>query len=245
MKTHLSLIFIFVFLLGSGQTLETTYEKQQERYHKKYLTLMDESKTIDLKKLGKIVLKTIDESKLKKDNLVFVLKDLDVKIFYFEIDAYEYVPSTVINPYFNQAIFWTENNAKYLVKKFKKNLISSKSDYNVFIDYNRLKNLDNKIFAKELSNQKLGKYKKEEGGKISEKEFLYFPYKKKENLKLESIEKENINFDIINIEFQNFEGKIVSFRIIYNSDKENSVTKTYQYQNKKWLEIPTVEEYKF
>ena len=245
MKTLFSFLFVFLFVFGFGQRNYTTYEKRQELYQENYKALMAESKSIDLKKLDKIILKNIDEKKLKKDNLVFIIEDLDVKIFPFEIDAYEYVPSKAINPYFNQSTFWTRKNIKYLVDKLKKNIIPYKGGYEYgFIDSIQLKNLDNKIFAKELSNQKIGKYLQEKDGKISEKVFLYFPYDD-ENLELKSIEKENINFDTINIKFRNFQGKIVSFKIIYNADRENTVTKTYQYQNKTWIEIPTKEEYEF
>jgi len=235
-----------MFLLGFGQGKKSHYQKSQELYHETFELLMNESKTVNLRKLKKIVLNNIDDKKLTKNNLVFVIKDLDEKIFAFEIDAYQYVPSTALHPYFNQATFWTKKNINYLVNKFKKNLIPSRSSYQYsFInDSIQLKSLDNKIFAKELSNQKKGKYIQEEASKISEKEILYFPYRN-ENLELKCIEKENVNFDVIDVQFRNFEGKVVSLKIIYNDDRDNAVTKTYQYQNKTWVEIPTKKEHEF
>gem|GEM_PF-6504969 len=247
MKALFSFFVIFLFLLGFGQQKKSSYEKKLELYQENYKALMAESKSMDLKQLEKIILKNIDSKKLRKDNLVFVIDDLDVKIFPFEIDAYQYVPSISTNPYFNQATLWTENSVKYLVNRMKKNLIPYRSGYqsDFIIDSIQLKNLDNKIFARELSNQKIGKYIQQKEGKIFEKEFLYFPYNDKESLELKSMDNVNINFDTINLLFRNLKGKIVSFKIIYNDDKKNAVTKTYQYQNKTWVEIPTTQEHEF
>lgn len=246
MKALFSLAMFFLFLLGFGQGKKSNYQKRQEIYQETFELLMNESKTVNLRKLEKIVLNNIDEKKLIKNNLVFIIKDLDEKIFAFEIDAYQYAPSTALHPYFNQATFWTKKNINYLVNKFKKNLIPSKSiyQYSFINDSIQLKNLDNKIFAKELSKQKKGKYIQEETRKISEKEFLYFPYRN-ENLELKRIENENINFDVIDLQFRNFQSKVVSFKIIYNNDLDKVVVKTYQYQNKSWVEIPTKKEYEF
>ena len=209
---------------------------------------MKESKIMNLKKFDKIVLGSIDESKLKKENVVFIIQDLDIKIFYYYEDVYSYTSSEARCPYYNQAIFWNVKNVKYLVNKFRKNFIPKK--YGVefgFInekDKNILKHIDNKVFAKDLLNQKKGKYVEINKGKIFEKEILFFPYNRN-NLELKVIDNENVNFDTVRIEFQNFIGKVIGFKIIYNGNEKELTQKTYQYQNKNWVEIPTTDEYKF
>jgi hypothetical protein len=55
----------------------------------------------------------------------------------------------------------------------------------------------------------------------------------------------NKNFNTLKLEFFNYPNKIVKIGFVYNSDYENKIYKTYQYQNKNWVEIPTIDEYKF
>ena len=128
------------------------------------------------------------------------------------------------------------------------NLDSLKQDdiisVNIVKDKNILKHIDNKVFAKDLLNQKKGKYVEINKGKIFEKEILFFPYNRN-NLELKVIGNENVNFDTVRIEFQNFIGKVIGFKIIYNGNEKELTQKTYQYQNKNWVEIPTTDEYKF
>ena len=82
MKTPLSFLLFFLFLLGFGQTKENSYEYRKQKYEETvYNELMKESKIMNLKKFDKIVLGSIDESKLKKENVVFIIQDLDIKIF--------------------------------------------------------------------------------------------------------------------------------------------------------------------
>ena len=84
MKTPLSFLLLFLFLLGFGQTKENSYEYRKQKYEETvYNELMKESKIMNLKKFDKIVLGSIDESKLKKENVVFLIQDLDIKIFYY------------------------------------------------------------------------------------------------------------------------------------------------------------------
>ena len=64
-------------------------------------------------------------------------------------------------------------------------------------------------------------------------------------MELKVIGNENVNFDTVRIEFQNFIGKVIGFKIIYNGNEKELTQKTYQYQNKNWVEIPTTDEYKF
>ena len=249
MKTPLSFLLLFLFLLVFGQTKENSYEYRKQKYEETvYNELMKESKIMNLKKFDKIVLGSIDESKLKKENVVFLIQDLDIKIFYYYEDVYSYTSSKARCPYYTQAIFWNVKNVKYLVNKFRKNFIPKK--YGVefgFInekDKNILKHIDNKVFAKDLLNQKKGKYVEINKGKIFEKEILFFPYNRN-NLELKVIGNENVNFDTVRIEFQNFIGKVIGFKIIYYGNEKELTQKTYQYQNKNWVEIPTTDEYKF
>ena len=81
MKTPLSFLLLFLFLLVFGQTKENSYEYRKQKYEETvYNELMKESKIMNLKKFDKIVLGSIDESKLKKENVVFIIQDLDIKI---------------------------------------------------------------------------------------------------------------------------------------------------------------------
>ena len=74
MKTPLSFLLFFLFLLGFGQTKENSYEYRKQKYEETvYNELMKESKIMNLKKFDKIVLGSIDESKLKKENVVFFM----------------------------------------------------------------------------------------------------------------------------------------------------------------------------
>ena len=76
MKTPLSFLLFFLFLLGFGQTKENSYEYRKQKYEETvYNELMKESKIMNLKKFDKIVLGSIDESKLKKENVGFLIQD--------------------------------------------------------------------------------------------------------------------------------------------------------------------------
>ncbi|MFN8364227.1 MAG: hypothetical protein U0T78_02720 [Cloacibacterium normanense] len=68
MKTPLSFLLLFLFLLVFGQTKENSYEYRKQKYEETvYNELMKESKIMNLKKFDKIVLGSIDESKLKEN----------------------------------------------------------------------------------------------------------------------------------------------------------------------------------
>jgi hypothetical protein len=82
--------------------------------------------------------------------------------------------------------------------------------------------------------------------KRDEIDMCYLPYENNGNLHLINDEtNNNKNFNTLKLEFFNYPNKIVKIGFVYNSDYENKIYKTYQYQNKNWVEIPTIDEYKF
>ena len=82
--------------------------------------------------------------------------------------------------------------------------------------------------------------------KKDEIDMCYLPYENNGNLHLINDEtNNNKNFNTLKLEFFNYPNKIVKIGFVYNSDYENKIYKTYQYQNKNWVEIPSTDEYKF
>ena len=109
------------------------------------------------------------------------------------------VLNSYINNFINKYIDKKTRNQKFLINRI---------NYIEYKDKNILKHIDNKVFAKDLLNQKKGKYVEINKGKIFEKEILFFPYNRN-NLELKVIGNENVNFDTVRIEFQNFIGKVM------------------------------------
>lgn len=159
------------------------------------------------------------------------------------INTTDYVPTyNIENPVYNAKFFWTEENIQKIVKKWRKNLVPALG-YEVFLNKNRESkeafylSIRDMKFYELVVNQKAGKFLKKKEGKYTFETELYYFQSDDENLILQDINNEK-NYDVLNLIFRNKLGKIVVVRL-------NQKYKTYQYQNKKWVEIATIDEYKF
>lgn len=212
-----------------------------------YRKLKEEAKKTNYSKLANEIIKDIDLSKLPEKNLIFIYNDKPFKMIFNNEPCKCCFESLSTNPVYNDPVFWSKKNIKLMVKEFKKNLIPRNGTRHVFI-YDKLMSKSTTNFGKltaDTKKQKKGKYiEMYNGSNEEEQNFFYFPFHKKEDLLLvKNTETDNRNYDELYLKFTNYLGKIVTIRYEYNED--NSIYKTYQYQNKKWVEIPTIDEYKF
>lgn len=274
MKTPFSFLLLFLFLLGFGQKIENTRGYQIEKYciekNKIYLELEKDFKGVNFSKLYTKIVSDFDLEKIKGNNLVFYFRNLENERKGFVFEDEWICKNNSLNPFYNQTSFWNKKTIRYIQKKLNKNLIpflQRIGDY-VFVN-NSEENLDERteyyyfreskklieLTKKQSKGTLIKKYKRFDSSKKEEitneekKEFYYFPYSK-DKLELITLQGENQNFDTIFLEFLNKPGKIVVVKFQYNLDEpiskdEDTVYKTYQYQNKKWVEIPTTDEYKF
>jgi len=273
MKTPLSFLLLFLFLLGFGQKTESTRSYQIEKYcneqNKIYLQLEKDFKRVDFSKLYIKIVSDFDLEKIKDDNLVFHFRNLENERRGSVFEDEWICENNSLNPFYNQVSFWNKKTIKYIQKKLNKNLIPflQRIDDYVFVD-NSEENLDERteyyyfreskklieLTKKQSKGTLIKKYKRfDSSNKVEtvdeKKEFYYFPYNK-DKLELITLQGENQNFDTVFLEFLNKPGKIVVVKFKYNLDEpiskdEDTVYKTYQYQNNKWVEIPTTDEYKF
>ena len=245
MKTPLSFLLLFLFLLGFGQKIRDTtcgYEKHLSEYKQVLL----ESKYIDYSKLYKNIVNDIDKRRLSNKNLVFLVEDKKIINPYDEqIGECEYVSKFWLNPNYNQTNFWNKLNIEFLKKRLKKNLIPARySEYSSiqFITDNTLKS-DFIELVKLVKEQKIAEIIEKQNQRITiRKKIYYFPYFIKDLVLINNIDKKN--YDLLYLKFYNYKKRIVTVRFDY-LDNKDGYYKTYQYQNKKWVEIPTTDEYKF
>ena len=269
MKTPLSFLLLFLFLLGFGQKTSYQIEKYCNKQNKIYLQLEKDFKRVDFSKLYIKIVSDFDLEKIKDDNLVFHFRNLENERKGSVFEDEWICENNSLNPFYNQVSFWNKKTIKYIQKKLNKNLIPflQRIDDYVFVD-NSEENLDERteyyyfreskklieLTKKQSKGTLIKKYKRfDSSNKVEtvdeKKEFYYFPYNK-DKLELITLQGENQNFDTVFLEFLNKPGKIVVVKFKYNLDEpiskdEDTVYKTYQYQNKNWVEIPTTDEYKF
>ena len=253
-KLNTSFIFIFIFLfsLGFGQIKDSLrkdrIEKELVQYEKqKQDSLISDFQNVNFEKLTDEIINEIAFSKnIRKKNLIFIYEPLRIEQKLL-INATDRVPYyNIENPAYNQKQFWTEKSIKKLVKLTKKHLIPQLQINNYFINNSKetqttihyFYNKNDELFKKNNIKKK-GKFVDFLG---KETDFFYFPYKCQQEIVISNIDGKK-NYGVINVEFANFIGKIVTIKFIYNDNYE--IYKTYQYQNKKWVEIITTEKYKF
>ena len=263
MKTPFSFLLLFLFLLGFGQKIKD----DSCSYYRKHLyelaeKVKKEKNQINYKKLIEIIDRDINKEKIKTENLVLIY-NVDFN-YYPRLADDEVIKNdclldekfNCIN--FNQETFWTKNNIKFLSKYLNKNIILSnqnltftksrhdeyKKDY-----YKKSFNKKNRHYVslkRFFQKQKQGNYTLVTSVKKDEIDMCYLPYENSGNLHLIYDQTNNSkNFNTLKLEFFNYPNKIVKIGFVYNSDYENKIYKTYQCQNKNWVEIPTTDEYKF
>src|SRR5215813_10139063 len=119
---YVQLLFIlsFTFFLSCFCTAQMSRQQAEAERMKMEVTvyseLIMESQQVDLKKISKIVLKSINKNYLTKPNLVFEIENLNPVHIASDLQPVEYVPSRMRNPYFNQITFWNKKNISFLVK---------------------------------------------------------------------------------------------------------------------------------
>ena len=247
MKTNLSFLIIFFFALSYSQTGRDTVaeqkyiDEQKIEDFKRCNILIKDFEGVSFKKLGKIVANNITFDNTKKSMIIQYTLPFGYKPEII-IDIYDYTPvyCNYKNPIYNQSDFWNKTTVKYLQRKYFINLIPYLHDKGEFINDETVKtNVKKddkaiKFFLKSQMTEIDGHFNANNGEK-----YYYFPYKNNKN----KIDLSEQNSQKIEIKFRNYLGKIVSVQ--YKYDEHNSIYNTYQYQNKKWVEIPTIEEYKF
>ena len=263
MKIPLSFLLLFLFLLGFGQKMkyDSCYD-YGEYVNDLAEKVKKEKNQINYKKLIKIIDRDINKEKLNSENLVLTYNvDLDYYPHIVMDETIKYgcsVDEKLYHPNFNQETFLTKSNINFLSKYLNKNIILSNQNL-TFIKPKQ--NEDKKSYYKKSFNkknrhyvslkrffqkQKQGNYTLVTSVKKDEIDMCYLPYENNGNLHLINDEtNNNKNFNTLKLEFFNYPNKIVKIGFVYNSDYENKIYKTYQYQNKNWVEIPTTDEYKF
>jgi len=234
---------LFFFLLSSLINAQLSQQENEARKMKMevsiYSELIMESQQVDLKKINRIVLKSINKNYLTKPNLVFEIENLNPVHIASDLQPIEYTPSRMRNPYFNQVTFWNKKNISFLVKNLKRNLIPYRVDgYNYgYLSPNNKKIiqlLDESYIKHHILEQKEGKIITVKNNKTSEDKILYFPYDSQP-----LVLKENgdlTNFDKIRIDFSNRYEKIIEFTISYNFN-EHRERFVYQYIHNQWKAI--------
>ena len=246
MKTPLSFLLLFLFLLGFGQSNEGFVRDSLRRIEEVKLekNIIRNFENLEYKSLKTKIINDIDFSKILQKNIVFCYENYsyDVARVFIDLNDANQPLNNFKNPAFNQKDFWTIKTLKTLSKKTNKNFIP-------ILDTDKIENINQ--FKKTLHynySRKdpilllLNKFKK---GKIKvvKSEFYYFSTENN-NLELNRNEYEHMEkLGKLNIEFGNYLNKIVTVKFTYN-DKDETY-KTYQSQTKKWVAIPTTDEYKF
>lgn len=249
MKPHFTFFFIFLFLLGFAQTNEgfirdSLRRIEEQKLEKKIIT---DFQNLEYESLRKKIINEIDFSKLTQNNIVFYYENCsyDVAKVFIDLNDANQPLNNFKNPAFNQKDFWTIKTLKNLSKKTHKNFIPILGTDKIE-DINQFKKTLHYYSKKDPILSLLNKFKK--GKMIAndnrlKNEFYYFSTNRN-ILEFNQNDAENIeNLGRLSIEFRNYLKKIVTIKFTYNDNEE--IYKTYQYQNKKWVEIPTTDEYKF
>ena len=190
MKTPLSFLLLFLFLLGFGQKKEQKpsyeeiecdrYVKQLEERNK---ILKKEARKINFKKINKLIFKEILSNEFSKDDIIIIIEK------YREQRGPCILNPKILYPIYTEKEFWNKKN----ISKFSKKL-------------------NKKIKIQTISS-------------------------------IEDTKIDNKTTNSLCLQFTTLKEKKVLVKYII--DKNKNYYKTYQYQNKKWVEIPTTDEYKF
>lgn len=196
---------------------------------KLYKLFKKEANKIDYKSLGNVIIKDLDLENMPDKNIGFKLYSTEVVYATFVVCSNNF---NTKNPNYNYLDFYTPENIKLLHKKIQKNLYFDFSD-------SKFENNEYRPIKKEIINHPFYKYLASMKG--ADKTICYDP---------DTVVSEPITLNEagwIELDFRNHLGGIVVVKydyFIYNKFSP-IVFKTYQYRDKKWLEIPTKYEYQF
>lgn len=196
---------------------------------KLYKLFKKEAKKIDYNSLSQVIIKDLDIKNIQDKNIIFKLYTTETVYATFTICSSNL---NIKNPNYNYLDFYTPENIKLLHKKLKKNLYFDFSDSD-------FENNEYRPLKKETVKHAFYKYLS--SMKSADKTVCYDP---------DMVVSEPITLNEggwIQINFRNHLGGIVVVKydyFIYNKFSP-VVFKTYQYQGKKWVEIPTKNEHLF
>lgn len=249
MKNYASFLFFFC-LLSYGQIprdtiRESRLEKERESEAlKKCNELKDDFKNISFKKLEKRIVDEIILDSTKENIIINYRPPFSRHRIIFVnpfADADTPVYCNYTNPGYNQSDFWNKRTVRYLHRKFKVNIIPFLPIKEKFINIQNVKfNVDknDKAISVFLKQKKI-----EISGHINANEGEKYHFFNARGYKEKKLNLSKLSYQELKIEFSNYLNKIITVRFIYN--EADVIIKTYQYQNKKWIEISTKEEYKF
>ncbi|MET3539205.1 hypothetical protein [Chryseobacterium limigenitum] len=188
-----------------------------------------EAKKIDYKSLSKVIIKDFDIKNIPDKNIIFKLYTTETVYATFTICGSNL---NIKNPNYNYLDFYTPENIKLLQKKLKKNLYFDFSD-------SKFENNEYRPIKKETINHPFYQYLK--NMRSADKTVCYDP---------DTVVSKPITLNEagwIQLNFRNHLGGIVIVKydyFIYNKFSP-VVFKTYKYQDRKWVEIPTKDEHLF
>ena len=248
MKIYFLFIFFFIFLYTFSQKPRDTIRQLQrekeaeQRDFKKCTELKNDFKDVSFRTLGQMIADEII-FKINKKNIIVnynppFSKYQGIVLLGFD-DRKDYC--NYLNPSYNQSDFWNEKTVKFLQRKLDFNIIPYLPFKGEFINRKTVKfNMDSNdkailVFLKQRKSEISGHINADEGEK-----YYFIPAKgfRESNLNLS-----DRSYPEFEINFRNYLGKIVTVKYTYDEYKE--VYKTFQYKNKKWIEIQTINEYKF
>lgn len=241
----IKLIPLLLFVFGFGQSGKYFLRDSVKRIDENRLEreIIKDFKNVNFESLKRKIIKEIDVNKLPQKNIFFNYTNYsyDVSRIFIDLNDASGPLNNFKNPAFNQKDFWTLQTLKKLCRKTGKNLIPSLSSDEIEDIEEFKKNLQYNYSKKDPFYILLHKFKRgiliinNEDGIVLNKEFYFFSTKDKS---LKIIQKGNAGFENLsnlNLEFSNYLNKIVEVKFIYN---DYEIVKTYQYQNKIWIEIP-------
>lgn len=241
MKTYYTFFSLFIIFCTSAQEIYSDSNRKKNNYEhidcsiawknnkKLYKLFKKERNKIDYKALSNVIIGGLELKNIPGKNIVFKLYVTETFYLTFPICVSNL---NIKNPNYNYLDFYTPENIKLLQKKIKKNLYFDFSD-------SKFENNEYRPIKKETLKHPFYKYLVSMKG--ADKTICYDP---------DTIVSEPITLSEagrIQLDFRNHLGGIVVVKydyFIYNSFSP-IVFKTYQYRDKKWIEIPTNDEHKF
>lgn len=235
-KAIIKLLLFFSFLGFKAQSTkdtlrrnnyeETNCDKVRKNNRIFYVKLKKEARKIDYNSLRRIIISDIDVKKLMSQNIVIQFHKQEVYSAFGMTICGDVI--NVQNPNFNYLDFWTKETIENIQGNIRKNIFFDVSDSK----FEKKKDIELK---KEIKSHSFYQYLLE----MNNYEDYYYDNRTSIYKPL-TTEKA----DYLYIDFRNKLNNIVVVKFDYFPANE-IIYKTYQYQNKKWKEIPTNDENKF
>ena len=255
------IIFILILLISYTEifcqsakdtlSLPERYERRiQEEGRKRRKEILQNFEDVEYNNLIKLIVKDIDFTKLKENNLVFYFNSnciLTRDYGYGTILFNKHICETDgQNPAFNQINFWSLENIHFIQKKYKKNMIPFLELINDFVtDGDDFETFDEKIEYTYFDDSKvlIDDVKKELKGTYKERDkttqFYFFPINNKSKeltlTKLNDVK----NYNTLFLSFINYVDKIIAVKFAYDyPDNQKVYYQAYQFKNNKWIKVP-------